>query len=290
MSDFCVVGSGPLAIREIRDTKDLDVIVTNRLWNDLLGKYASEVENGVERIKFKNNIEILNPIQSMFGNSGIVPMEEIFEKADVIDEVKFINLDHLKKIKLKMGREKDLADIKLIDEYLKNRIEFAKEFAIKKFKEAGRGNHWPDVLAVLQEEFNVDDPEILAAAILHDTLEDTETTYEELEQNFSKTIANLVQEVSHPKNYKGEQVLEYYRHLNHISPKAKIIKLADFTANLRGITKIRQSEPEKPYHDQYIQLIRKFLEHCPDSKEKDLVFELTNELEKYVTEKYNFDK
>jgi hypothetical protein len=121
-SDFCIVGSGPLAIRKIRDTKDLDVIVTNHLWNDLLTKHETEVENGVERIKFKNNIEILNPVQSIFGNSGIVSIEEIIEKADMIDGVKFINLNHLKKIKLNLGREKDLADIKLIDEYLKNEV------------------------------------------------------------------------------------------------------------------------------------------------------------------------
>jgi hypothetical protein len=117
-SDFCIVGSGTLAIKGIRDTKDLDVIVTNKLWNDLLAKYESEVENGVERIKFNNNIEILNPSQSIFGNSGVVAIEEIFEKADVVDDIKFINLDHLKKIKLMLGREKDLNDIKLIDKYL----------------------------------------------------------------------------------------------------------------------------------------------------------------------------
>ncbi len=168
------------------------------------------------------------------------------------------------------------------------KIEHAKEFAIRKFKEAGADNHWPDVLAVLQNEFYVEDPDILVSAILHDTLEDTETTYEELEQTFSKEVADLVQEVSHPKNYNKIQQVEYYEHLNHTSPKAKIIKLADFTANLRGITKIRQSEPEKPYHDQYIVLIRKFLESCPESPEKDLVYELTKELEKYVTNKYSF--
>jgi (p)ppGpp synthase/HD superfamily hydrolase len=171
-----------------------------------------------------------------------------------------------------------------------NKIEFAKEFAAKKFKEAGVGNHWPDVLAVLQDEFNVDDSDILVAAILHDVLEDTDATYEELEQNFSKTIADLVQEVSHPKDYDRNQQIEYYEHLKSISPKAKIIKLADFTANLRGIIKQRQAEPKKLYHDLYIQLIRSFLESCPESEEKELAYQLTQELEKYVTEKYKFDK
>ena len=102
-------------------------------------------------------------------------------------------------------------------------IDFAKEFAVRKFNEAGVGNHWTSVLAILQNEFGIDDEEILVSAILHDVLEDTETSYEELENNFSKIIADLVQEVSHPPKYNSVQQLEYYEHLNHISPKAKII-------------------------------------------------------------------
>lgn len=170
----------------------------------------------------------------------------------------------------------------------KDKIDSAIEFAKQKFTEAKKGNHWPDVLAILQNEFGIDDPEILIGAILHDTLEDTETTYDELEKTFLKTIADLVLEVSHPKNYNDEQQLEYYEHLKHISSKARMIKLADFAANLRGITEIRKRESEKPYHDKYIVLIRAFLESCPESKEKDLVYKLTEELEKYVTEKYQF--
>ena len=133
----------------------------------------------------------------------------------------------------------------------KNKVELAKEFAKKKFVEAKRGNHFLDVLAILQNEFGVSNPDILVGAVLHDTLEDTETTYQELENTFSKTIADLVLEVSHPKNYNDAQQLEYYEHLKRVSPKAKMIKLADFTANLRGITEIRRREPEKPYHDKY---------------------------------------
>lgn len=121
IDEFVIVSSGALAIRGIREAKDLDVIVTNSLWNKLTATYQTEVENGVERIKFDNsNIEILNPAQSIFGNSGVVSVEEIFEKADIFGGIKFINLNHLKKIKLKLGREKDLKDIELIDEYLKN--------------------------------------------------------------------------------------------------------------------------------------------------------------------------
>jgi len=162
-------------------------------------------------------------------------------------------------------------------------IDLAIEFATKKFKEAGIENHFQRVLMVLQGEFSVTDPDILIAAILHDTLEDTNTTKEELEEAFSKNIADLVEEVSHPKNYNHAQKIKFYKKLNTISPKAKIIKLADFADNLRNITNERKTSPESPYHNQYILWIREFLENCPDSSAKNIVFELTKELEKYVT-------
>lgn len=116
---FVVVGSGPLAIRGIREAKDLDIIVTGSLWDELAKKHPVELNSwGVERLALNENVKILNPAQSIFGNSKIVPMAEVFEKADVFDSVKFISLDHLKKIKLELGREIDLRDIELMDAYL----------------------------------------------------------------------------------------------------------------------------------------------------------------------------
>jgi (p)ppGpp synthase/HD superfamily hydrolase len=165
-------------------------------------------------------------------------------------------------------------------------LELAKEFAAKKFQEQNLENHYLDVLSILENEYKVTDPDLLTAAVLHDTLEDTNTTYEELEKTFSKEIADLVQEVSHPKNYNATQKLEFYEHLKTISPKAKILKLADFASNFRDLIKIKKSKPPQPYHDQYITLTRSFLENCPDSEAKRSVYELTQELEVFVTEKF----
>ncbi|MBI3888220.1 HD domain-containing protein [Candidatus Nomurabacteria bacterium] len=163
-------------------------------------------------------------------------------------------------------------------------IKLAIEFATKKFETVNKKNHFLRVLAVLQDEFKIKDEELLTAAILHDTLEDTNTTYEELEQTFSKNVADLVQEVSHPKDYNKSQKLEFYEKLKTISPKAKIIKLADFTDNLRSIILQRKADPQSPYHNQYILWIRDFLNTCPKSNDKNIVFDLTKKLEVYVTE------
>jgi (p)ppGpp synthase/HD superfamily hydrolase len=169
-----------------------------------------------------------------------------------------------------------------------NQIQFAKDFTAKKFEEVNIKNHYLDVLNILKNDFHIKDEPLLVAAILHDTLEDTNTTYEELEHTFSKEVADLVQEVSHPKNYNEVQKVEYYKHLAFISLRAKMIKFADFTSHLRTFIEKRKLSPTDPYHDQYIVRIRTFLESCPESEVKKTVYDLTSELSKYVT--YHFDK
>ncbi len=118
-NEFIVVGSGSLAVRGIREAKDVDIVVTESLWNVMSKKYKVELNDwGVERLCLPHDIEILNPKQSIFGNSKIVPFKGIFNNADVFDGIKFLDLEHLKMIKLKLGRPIDLQDIKLIDKYL----------------------------------------------------------------------------------------------------------------------------------------------------------------------------
>ena len=122
-NQLVVVGSGALSIRGIRDSEDIDVVVTESLWSQLIKQYKVGINSfGVENLEIEDDIEILNPTQSIFGNSRSVPIEEIFNKADEFDGIKFINLDHLKKIKKELGREKDLNDIALINDYLSKKI------------------------------------------------------------------------------------------------------------------------------------------------------------------------
>ena len=168
-----------------------------------------------------------------------------------------------------------------------NPIDFAKEFATKKFIATGKKNHFLEVYQILHKEFNIDDLELLIAAILHDTLEDTDITYDELKRGFSKNIADLVKEVSHPKNYNQKQRLQYYEKLKQLTPRAKIIKLADFASHLRNFINIYKLGKQNRYpkfvnNDKYIASIRDFLNSCVESNAKKSVFELINELETYV--------
>src|SRR5688572_29539451 len=57
-------------------------------------------------------------------------------------------------------------------------------------------NHPIEVLQILSTVGGVTDNDILIAAVLHDTLEDTETTPEEIEKEFGQRVLELVKEVS----------------------------------------------------------------------------------------------
>lgn len=106
-------------------------------------------------------------------------------------------------------------------------------------------NHPLQVLAVLIEEGQVESEDILLAAVLHDTLEDTETTPEELTHIFGESVCRLVQEVSDDKSLpKAERKALQISHAPNLSPEAKQIKLADKICNLRDL--LSQSPQDWP--------------------------------------------
>lgn len=98
-------------------------------------------------------------------------------------------------------------------------------------------NH-PIMLAnVLCNEAHITDIEVICGALLHDTVEDTETTEAELAGEFGATIATIVMDVTDDKSLgKAERKQQQVEHAAHISDKAKLVKLADKISNLRDMT------------------------------------------------------
>lgn len=97
-------------------------------------------------------------------------------------------------------------------------------------------NHPIALADVLANEGGVDDEQVLIAAILHDTIEDTETTAQELIREFGQEIANVVLEVTDDKLLsKGERKQFQIDHAGTISSRAKLVKLADKICNLRDV-------------------------------------------------------
>lgn len=89
---------------------------------------------------------------------------------------------------------------------------------------------------VLAEVGLVRDTATLCGALLHDTVEDTETSEQELRDEFGAEIAGIVMEVTDDKNLeKAQRKQLQIEHAAHISDKAKLVKLADKICNLRDI-------------------------------------------------------
>lgn len=97
-------------------------------------------------------------------------------------------------------------------------------------------NHPIALANVLANEAGIADPVVLAAALLHDTIEDTDTTRAELEAEFGPAIATVVAEVTDDKSLpKADRKRLQVEHAAHISDRAKLVKLADKICNLRDV-------------------------------------------------------
>jgi guanosine-3',5'-bis(diphosphate) 3'-pyrophosphohydrolase len=97
-------------------------------------------------------------------------------------------------------------------------------------------NHPIALADVLVNEGGVTDVETLCAALLHDTVEDTATTHQELVDGFGSRIARIVAEVTDDKSLsKAERKRLQVEHAALLSPEAKLVKLADKISNLRDV-------------------------------------------------------
>jgi len=97
-------------------------------------------------------------------------------------------------------------------------------------------NHPIALAQVLTGEGGVADLEVLAAALLHDTLEDTATNGPELEREFGARIAAIVEEVTDDNRLpKAERKRLQVVHASRLSDGAKLVKLADKICNLRDV-------------------------------------------------------
>lgn len=103
---------------------------------------------------------------------------------------------------------------------------FAVQAHTDQFRDGGKDFivHPAQTAAIIYQVTN--DSELIAAAWLHDTLEDTDTTYPVLAAKFGQRVADLVNEVTHEVSKKGN----YFPRLH--SREAIMLKLADRLANV----------------------------------------------------------
>ena len=125
-------------------------------------------------------------------------------------------------------------------------------------------NHPISVALAIAQIGGVDDPEILAAALLHDTLEDTETTPEELEAEFGKKVCEYVLDVTDDKTLpKDERKSRQIEHAKKISKGAALIKLGDKISNVTDVTNNPPANWDINRRKQYLDWAEKVIENCP---------------------------
>jgi guanosine-3',5'-bis(diphosphate) 3'-pyrophosphohydrolase len=124
-------------------------------------------------------------------------------------------------------------------------------------------NHPIEVAELLARVGGVRDVEVLAAAILHDTIEDTETTPQELERVFGARVRALVAEVTDDKSLPKQERKRLQReHAPRLSLDAKQIKLGDKISNVREIAESPPDGWPLERRHEYVEWARSVVAGC----------------------------
>jgi (p)ppGpp synthase/HD superfamily hydrolase len=125
-------------------------------------------------------------------------------------------------------------------------------------------NHPISVALVIAEIGGIADPEILAAALLHDTIEDTKTTAEELEEIFGERIRRIVEEVSDDKGLAPEERKRLQvEHAAKLSPGAVIVKIADKISNVKDLINTPPLSWSLERKKRYLEWAESVIKNCP---------------------------
>lgn len=118
-------------------------------------------------------------------------------------------------------------------------------------------NHLLEVAELVAAGTDCLDVELLMAAFLHDTVEDTGVTVQELETRFGKNVAALVEEVTDDKSLPKETRKQLQvQNAPKKSERAQTLKLADKISNLRSILASPPSGWDRDRKQQYFEWAR----------------------------------
>jgi len=124
-------------------------------------------------------------------------------------------------------------------------------------------NHPIALAETLWHVGGVRDARTLAAALLHDTLEDTDTTRRELVARFGSRVADVVAEVTDDKSLpKAERKRLQVEHAPGLSRAAKLVKLADKICNLREVAESPPVGWSRPRRLEYLRWSRDVVAGC----------------------------
>ncbi len=130
-------------------------------------------------------------------------------------------------------------------------------------------NHLAEVARLLADATDGDDLDLVLAGLLHDTIEDTETTYDELVTEFGTVMADLVAEVTDDKSLeRAERKRRQVETAPGKSDRAKMIKIADKTSNLRSIIASPPADWSSERKREYFEWAREVVSGCRGANAK----------------------
>merc|ERR1711935_397472 len=152
------------------------------------------------------------------------------------------------------------SDFDCLTEKKMNRIIQAADYAARKHRDDRRKddcqtpyiNHPIGVAAILTEEGGVDDVDTIIGALLHDTVEDTDATFDEIEKLFGANVRDIVDQVTDDKTLeKAERKRLQIANAPKKRIEAKRVKLADKLYNLRDLERCTPQGGDEPRVQQY---------------------------------------
>lgn len=129
-------------------------------------------------------------------------------------------------------------------------------------------NHPIALMHVLSEEAGLTDAHLLAVAALHDTVEDTDTSFEELTKVFGEEISNTVFELSDNKSLpKAERKKRQIEYASKMSRAGATVLLADKICNLRDIARIPPPDWTLQRKRDFFDWAKEVVDHLPPANE-----------------------
>jgi len=119
IGEYAIFGSGPMAIRGLRKSSDIDLVVTDKFFKELekLPQWKKEKSclGSDMLIRRDSELEVEALMEWM---PGAWDIEGLIKNADIIDGLAFVKLEEVLRWKKMRDKEKDKKDIELIEEYL----------------------------------------------------------------------------------------------------------------------------------------------------------------------------
>lgn len=118
--EYALFGSAPMGIRGMRNCHDVDIIVTKKLWERYSKKKDWELIKSSDKNKYSDGLR--NDSIELWKDWWLdYDVSELIKEAEIIDDLPFVGLEKVLEWKKFIARDKDMGDVKIIEEFLKEK-------------------------------------------------------------------------------------------------------------------------------------------------------------------------